>query len=290
MKRLIILIAFLLPISAYSYDFTEIEIQYGERYYKSVDQLLQMRTEYEQVISSHTLSESELVHAVSQVAKIDLLIADYLPEITQITKKKRWEVSEHCLTAINKIQNISRGTYATFGLRCLYTRYLGSSLVELAESLSRFLNFIEDNRVENASGFDRGEYYRALAHVKMNRRFKLLGVWLYKPNEALELANKSYETDRNSAEAAYIQGKALIVFAMHGFEISHAKKAIRVWEQALDELEFFESIGAEEFYGRRLENIAIKKRIEEHMKKIKQCTTESDWISCFYKNSIDLSI
>lgn len=141
MARFLIFMSVLFSGLAYAVDFTEVDIQYKERYFKTYKQILETRSSYEKIISSQNLTGEDLVYAVGQVAKLDLVIADYLPELTSISKDQRKEASEHCMSVIQKIKTLSPEQYTRFGLRCTYTRYLHMPLLDFHNIGDRIREF-----------------------------------------------------------------------------------------------------------------------------------------------------
>ena len=66
------------------------------------------------------------------------------------------------------------------------------------------------------------------------------------------------------------------------------QEVIRSWKNDIDEMDFLEEVGDKRFVLRRLENLAIKKRMQRYLKVIEPCSKKSDWYGCIYDGGLDL--
>lgn len=300
MTRFLIFMSVFFSGLSYAVDFTEVDIQYKERYFKTYKQILETRSSYEKIISSQNLTGEDLVYAVGQVAKLDLVIADYLPELTTISKDQRKEASEHCMSVIQKIKTLSPEQYTRFGLRCTYTRYLHMPLLDFHNIGDRIREFTAD-RPEKPSGIDGGDYWRAISQMKMHRRLGQAPTSFRDYEEALKTSRlpmniaakelrplgqqyagvEYYETD-------LIYGKAKINFGITNNKKEIIREVLRNWESKIGEMDFLEEIGEEKYFLRQLENRAIRKRMERYILIIDPCIKKSDWHGCIYDGGLDL--
>ena len=90
-----------------------------------------------------------------------------------------------------------------------------------------------------------------------------------------------YETD-------FIYGKAKINFAIKKDKKVMIQEVIRSWKSGIDEMDFLEEVGDKRFLLRRLENMAIKKRMQRYLTVIEPCSKKSDWHGCIYGGGLDL--
>jgi len=300
MSRLLLSIfLFLVPGILLSADFRVVDLHYKERHFKTYDQLKDLRGDYEKIIVANTLSHRDLLYAVSQVAKIDLILADYLPDLLQVSRQNRISNSEHCLAAVKKIENISQEHYVMFSMRCLYARYRGASMLEIIDLNGKVNEILAKHSSVIAVGSDGGEYYRALAQMRMFRRFIGHGTIfdiseaaknVYKPGQipaapVIPLGEKYSGNDYY--ETHFFVGKYLVNKGIIDNRKDLIQEALRLWREKIEEIEFLEEIGEDQLFNDRLlENRAMKVRMRRYENMITPCIRRSDWHSCIYDSEL----
>jgi len=299
MGRILLLFTiFLYSAALPAADFRVVDLHYKERHFKNYGQIKDLRGEYEKMIATSTLTKQELLYAVSQVAKLDLILADYLPDLIAVSKEDRKEASEHCLTAVKKIEEISQEHYVMFSMRCLFTRYRRAPMLEIIDLNGRILEILVKHNGFAVSGVDGGDYYRALGQLRMYRRFIGHGsffdireaeVNIYKPGQvrAAPLVPLGQKYSGNDYyETHFLVGKYLVNKGILDNRKDLIQNALSLWRQNIDEMEFLEEVGEEKFLDRQLENRAMKARMLRYEKIIAPCIKKSDWYSCIYDSEL----
>lgn len=300
MGRILLLFTiFLYSAALPAADFRVVDLHYKERHFKNYGQIKDLRGEYEKMISASTLTKQELLYAVSQVAKLDLILADYLPDLISVSKEDRKEASEHCLSAVKKIEEISQEHYVMFSMRCLFTRYRRAPMLEIIDLNGRILEILVKHNRFAVSGVDGGDYYRALGQLRMYRRFighgsffdiQEAGVNVYKPAQirSAPLVPLSQKYSGNDYyETHFLVGKYLVNKGILDNRKDLIHDALRLWRQYIEEMDFLEEIADDrKFNERLLENRAIKARMLLYEKIIAPCIKKSDWYSCIYDSEL----
>ncbi len=298
MVRLLLLVTLFLPAGLFAADFRVADIHYKERHFKTYDQIKDLRGKYEKIISQNNLTSQELIYAVSQVAKIDLLLTDYLPELVEVSTDSRKQESEHCLSIIEKIKTISPENYVRFGMRCLHSRYVESSYIDFLNMNGRISDIYSKYRYLKPKGIDGGDIWRGIAQLRMHRRLIANGIFFdiddaWKNLSLVEKAEASLVvplsqkySGRDFSETYFFRGKFNLNFGIKNNNKGKIQEAVVVWKSQISELEFLEEIGDPKFNERMLENRAIKARMSRYVKVVEPCIKKTDWYSCIYDSEL----
>ena len=286
--------------TAQAYNFTRANQQFSKRMEGSTDQekfasATAARSLYDAALRDGSLTQEEKIFAVSQIGRLDLVRAGFLPGIG---KKERRKALEACIQATDHISNTGRQEYYYYYVACVALRgKLADGFIDRAKYGLKMKNVqnaaLSSTKVNGSyvGGYEAGGILRIMSALRGNRKAKPLG--LYNPQEGVDFAKIALTTRRDTYppftsqysgkdyyENHFYFGQAVIALGLDKKDKATVQKGATLLTQKADHIDQNgESMPSE----RKPERDHYAKRMRELAAQVKNCAVRSDWADCLTK-------